>query len=394
MLSSLLFSAALAANASPGLVKVHGAGFELDGAPYRFVGTNFWYGMNLDAARLDRELDKLNSLGITNLRVMAASEGPDGEPWRMNPALQKSPGQYNDGVLAGLDRLMAGLRKRRMKAVVVLNNFWPWSGGMAQYLAWAGKGPIPYPPPAGGGSWSGFEKWAAAFYSDEKATALFSSFVKFVVPRYKDEPAIMAWELANEPRPGGNDAAFDRWIVETAALIKKLDPNHLVTTGSEGLETFEKTHAHPEIDYATIHVWAQNWGWFDPASTSTFSGAETKMRSFISEHAKAAGKLGKPLVLEEFGLARDAGSCKPDSTTSLKDRYYADVLDAARKSSPAISGINFWAWSGEARPPKPCGDWKRGDPWLGDPPHEPQGWYGVYDADTTVEVLKKAALSK
>src|SRR5437868_3805487 len=58
---------------------------------------------------------------------------------------------------------------------------------------------------------------------------------------YRDDPAIMAWQLANEPRPGGSDAAgkahmraYLAWIGSTARLIKTLDPNHLVSTGSEG----------------------------------------------------------------------------------------------------------------------------------------------------------------
>ena len=59
------------------------------GEPYRFVGANLWQAMHLgaeaaaggDRERLVRELDRLQALGVANLRVMAASEGPDREPW-------------------------------------------------------------------------------------------------------------------------------------------------------------------------------------------------------------------------------------------------------------------------------------------------------------------------
>jgi len=30
------------------------------------------------------------------------------------------------------------MRKRNMKAVVALNNFWEWSGGFEQFLQWEG----------------------------------------------------------------------------------------------------------------------------------------------------------------------------------------------------------------------------------------------------------------
>ena len=50
-----------------------------------FIGTNFWYGAILgsegeggDRARLAEELDALNSIGVSNLRVLVGGDGPDG----------------------------------------------------------------------------------------------------------------------------------------------------------------------------------------------------------------------------------------------------------------------------------------------------------------------------
>ena len=38
------------------------------------------------------------------------------------------------------------------------------------------------------------------------------------------------------------------------------------------------------------------------------------------------------------------------------------------------------------------GWWKPGDEFIGDPPHELQGWYSVYNNDTTLSlVIKEAA---
>ena len=41
----------------------------------------------------------------------------------------------------------------------------------------------------------------------------------------------------------------------------------------------------------------------------------------------------------------------------------------------------WWAWAGEGRARQPGDHWAPGDDLLGDPPHEPQGWYSVFDAD-------------
>ena len=63
-------------------VERQGSGFVLDGRPYRYVGTNFWYGPILasegqggDRERLCRELDKLHELGLDNLRILVGSDG-------------------------------------------------------------------------------------------------------------------------------------------------------------------------------------------------------------------------------------------------------------------------------------------------------------------------------
>lgn len=47
------------------------------------------------------------------------------------------PGTYNLDVLDGLDFLLAEMGKRGMRATVVMNNEWAWSGGLVQYVMWA-----------------------------------------------------------------------------------------------------------------------------------------------------------------------------------------------------------------------------------------------------------------
>ncbi len=54
-----------------------------------------------------------------------------------------------------------------------------------------------------------------------------------------------------------------------------------------------------------------------------------------------------------------------------------------------VSGINFWAFAGKGRPGSIGKMWKAGDDFIGDPPHEEQGWYSVYDKDySTIRVIK------
>lgn len=400
---------AFVTSASNEFVRVNKGKFELAGKPYYFVGTNFWYGMNLGSkgdggnrGRLKRELDRLQDLGIKNLRILAMTEGPGLEPWRIIPAVQNSQGLFDETLLNGLDTLLVEMKKRKMTAVVCLNNFWPWSGGMAQYLQWNGAGPIPYPPPHPKGDWGDYQKYTAKFYSNTGAMNAFKDVINLIVNRknniseeyYKNDPTIMAWELANEPRGVGNTSAFQSWIDETAKYIKSLDANHMVTTGSEG-ETpwpyfsgvdFSKNHSSNDIDYTTAHIWVENWGYYDPRDADkSFAKAVDYMKKYLKDHLEKSKKMGKPLVLEEFGFSRDNLNYSPDSAVSYRDKYYKEVFNAVyeyAKAGEPMAGVNFWAWSGEGYPVQPYGGfWREGLPFLGDPPHENQGWYSVYESD-------------
>jgi mannan endo-1,4-beta-mannosidase len=305
------------------------------------------------------------------------------------------------------------MKKREMYAVVCLADFWNWSGGLGQYLVWSGAADsIPYPPPHPGGDWGVYQKFAAQFYSNQKAMNMLNDHIKHVVQRknsltgvsYIDDPTIMAWELANEPRGDSNVPAYREWIKNTTAIIKGLDKNHLVTTGSEGTTPSPSAGTDPEadhidknIDYMTIHIWVQNWSVYDPhKADSTFDKSVEYAKNYLREHVAVAKKINKPIVMEEFGISRDLNSHDPKSSTKIRDDYYAKIFqavyDEASQEKSVVSGVNFWAWGGEGRPRVAEGLWKPGDDFIGDPPHEAQGWYSVYDTDTsTIAVIKDYA---
>lgn len=343
-----------------------------------------------DRTRLRAELDHLQRLGVTNVRILAGFEGPESEPNRTAPALMIAPGEYNPAVVDGLDYLLFQLGKRGMTAVVALINFWEWSGGMAQYVSWHEHSEIPYPQTH---DWRVFCDYATRFYACDTCQEWFRDHISAIIGRvnpythrrYRDEPAVFAWELANEPRYYPQS-----WIVDTARFIKSLDPNHLVTTGSEGEVggDFDTTHRSEDIDYATLHIWPQNWGWFDPQRPETYDHAERTAMAYLRRHVEQARSLGKPLVLEEFGLARDRDADHDIYSSAAgithRDRFFTAMLNEVAGSSASggpLAGSNIWVWSGRARPQ---------GPWIGDPPHEPPGWYSVFDTDTsTLAVLKR-----
>ena len=395
-------------------IKVNADGqFVRDGKPYYFVGTNFWYGAILGSEgeggnreRLHKELDFLKSIGINNLRVLVGADGENGIKTRVEPSLQVAPGVYNDTILAGLDYFMNELRERDMTAVLYLNNSWEWSGGYSVYLQWSGHGDAVVPAVDG---WPAYMEYVKQFPQSDSAKALFANHVNYIVSRtnrynqikYVDDPTIMSWQIGNEPRAFSdeNKEPFARWMADVAAQIKSLDPNHMVSSGSEGswgcemdMNLFEKIHADPNINYLNIHIWPYNWSWVKADSLKELlPRAKENTKKYIDDHMVIARKYSKPIVLEEFGFPRDGFSFSKGAPTTARDEYYRYVFDLIRQdreSGGLFAGCNFWAWGGFAGQNPGHVFWEKGDDYTGDPAQEQQGLNSVFATDSTIEIIK------
>jgi len=213
---------------------------------------------------------------------------------------------FNDGPngLQGLDYALAKAGELGLKLVLVLTNNWHEFGGMDQYLAWYGLSAH------------------ADFYGDPRVRAAYKGWLSHLASRvnsltqraYRDDPTIFAWELANEPRgaTGTASAVLTRWASEMSDYLKSVDDHHLIAVGDEGFLEGESEHwtyhadngvdhraltALPNIDYGTYHLYPETWG-------TGFGWSER----WIDDHLRVARELGKPSVLEEYGVkvTRDA----------------------------------------------------------------------------------------
>ena len=127
---------------------------------------------------------------------------------------------------------------------------------------------------------------------------------------------------------------------------------------------------------------------------------------YLTAHFPVAERLGKPIVLEEFGYPRDGNrefkgeavkfwdgvSLSKESATTARDEYYSYVFDRlikARQNNEPLVGVNFWGWGGFATQSAENEFWKPGDDYCGDPAQEPQGLFSVYATDSTTTALIK-----
>jgi mannan endo-1,4-beta-mannosidase len=412
LLLFLLIPSFFTAWSQQSFVTVKGHQFYINNKPYYYAGTNYWYGSLLallpakkrGIERLQQELDFLKARGITNLRILAAVEGTGfiNGVQRVQPAFQTAPGIFDESILFGLDAVLYEMGKRNMKAVLFISNNWEWSGGFLQYLHWEGL--IADSIFRRKLSWDEQRDYTSKFYScsacksnyQKQLTQLINRSNSITGKKYTTDPTIMAWEIANEPRPmrAAANTHYLQWIHETTTAIKQLDPNHLVTLGHEGMmatdgdkRLYQQVHALPAVDYLTIHIWPKNWGWITGDDLDKSIGnIIDKTNRYINDHLQTATQLDKPLVIEEFGLPRDGLSFSPGSSTVNRDLYYKAITGSWKKSKAAggaIAGFNCWAFTGIARPIHGQIFWKEGDDLMGDPPMEEQGLNSVFDTDSS-----------
>ncbi|KAH5085504.1 hypothetical protein HBI56_029970 [Parastagonospora nodorum] len=412
------------------------------------TGMNYWACMNLAAdepsggnySRLVTELDQMAAKGINHLRIMAASEGaPTTQPFRMNPALMEAPGQYNEEIFKGLDVCLAEMSKRGMRATMTLNNEWQWSGGFAQYVSWAQNNSIiPYPsswnlsaspqretPNTGWGSYTTqgidaapyneFTDFANLIYTNEQAEEWYKAHIMTMMHRrntvtgklYIEDPVIMTWQLANEPQAAFptldenlKDPLF-AWVERISAYIRSMSPKQLVNVGFESKQGewyFKKVHDFSTVDYATTHCWVQNWGVYDMYNPSpvNLQTAQSFAINFMQESSRWSADIGKPIFLEEFGMARDNWENKDkeypylsSASTNNKDAYFQTIIGTVMdefRNGGAYVGTSPWAYGGVYRPETQHVN-EFGMVWAGDPPHESPGWYDLYDTDTAMDVV-------
>jgi mannan endo-1,4-beta-mannosidase len=319
------------------------ATFEVQGQPFCFAGANNYYLAYKPKPMVDDALTAARDLGFPVMRMWGfidigsldnsvkaidADGGgkKDGVYFQYWDPQHRRPA-YNEGDdgLRHLDYALAKASELGVRIILVLTNNWRDFGGMDQYLRWYGR------------------TKHHEFYTDPEVKQAFKSWVSYLINRvntvngrtYRDDPTIFSWELANEPRckgtgpgaPGWTNDTLPTWVDEVSAYIKSLDRNHMVSVGDEGFLAsggehwaykandgvdHEKITAVPGVDFGTFHMYPEDWG------ASLDWG-----KRWIVEHERVARRLGKPTVLEEYGVkvTRDDGGLIT-SGLDQRLRYY------------------------------------------------------------------------
>ena len=108
-----------------------------------------------------------------------------------------------------------------------------------------------------------------------------------------------------------------KWILSAAKAVKSVDKRHLLTVGEEGFYASTKSYVNPakwasdtgqnfifdhlfaEIDYASSHLWTDNWNLFSLWNRKWVEdGSLNFSKTWIEEHSKdSLNILQKPSCL-------------------------------------------------------------------------------------------------
>ena len=277
-----------------GLVVRQGDQLVLDGEPYTFVGTNISYLAKdtLPADRMEPTIRALAEKGMDVIRVWAQ---PD----------------------VDLDRVARMLdlgQKYGVRFVLTLDDYY-------------------------------FDKSESWF--DSTYGMVYQPHLRRIVSRFRDHPAVLMWELMNEPNcsPEGQrksclDALY-RWAKTSVEAIRAIDPCRPISLGTIWIggynpveETqFERLHRIEGVGIISVHKPATAWYW---------------------REVRLAEKLNMPIFFGEIHhQALDEG-CRP-LPGQIEERARIIEADLQRAAEAGVDGYLLWQFAHDPIP-NPNGD--------------------------------------
>ncbi|RNC84589.1 MAG: T9SS C-terminal target domain-containing protein [Balneola sp.] len=156
-----------------------------------------------------------------------------------------------------------------------------------------------------------------------------------------DHPALLAWEIFNEPEGMSNEFGWDfnrhvpmsaiqRFVNQTAGAIHRTDPDALVSNGSWSFHSLATTNSSVSKNYYSdeelIAAGGDSLGILDFYMVHYYDWAGTALSPF--HHDKSSWGLDKPVVVGEFGVPEDDlfGVPQEDMYETLFQRGYAGAL--------------------------------------------------------------------
>jgi endo-1,4-beta-mannosidase len=182
----------------------------------------------------------------------------------------------------------------------------------------------------------------------------------FIVTRYLNEPAILAWDLRNEGdvdyiRGYAHRVDVSAWLTRMTIDVRAHDPNHLITAGWNE----DSGATADQVDFVSFHHWS---------TADSLHNRTAALRVTTS----------KPIVVEEIGY----------STASTGEANQATYLQEALQTAESDQLAGWIVWQAFDTRPE----------WACNPPDCPgtdsaQYYFGLWRTDGTPKPAAQAIQS-
>ena len=336
-----------------GFVTRTGTTLSLCGQPFQVLGTNLYYLQSYsvyEANNLRTVANGLDDAVTMSLSVVRTWAFNDSKDTNDSATIRSAPDAYLERGLVGLDTVVAEAKKRGLRLIMTLANYWDAYGGFPRYATWAGtSGPDDF-----------YTNTTMQGYLKDYATKLSQRVNTLPGIAYKDEPTILAWEIANEMRcKTCTDASASLSVIDSLSkFLKTVFPNHLIADGGEGFDdtpsnwgplsntypvsgfehmSFSKIAQLSALDMLSYHYYPDPNYWNLNITDSATVASDAK--SWVDGHAALAKAGGKVAYWGEFGV---------DGTLSTNDRdaarapIYDNWLSTFFATTDNNSVVTFW----------------------------------------------------
>lgn len=326
-------------SAAGSFVTANGTELSLNGEKYQFTGVNAFHLATLPGANagcgsyvenLDAFFSNLRPNSTVRLWAFQGTMATNVETKQIN--------------WSGLDRVVNAAQKNNIKLIFVLGE----QAGACDDGHWKNK------------SWyqEGYKK-AVNDFGNGLTPLPYLEYVKLIVARYKDSPAVAMWEPMNEATPaectsGKGDECWAKQVCSDEAsaahalrtfydtvggTIKGIDPNHLVSSGTIGdgqcgtiWEHYKYVHESAGIDVASYHDYSHV---DEPLPGDEWNGLQKRLNQMKL--------LNKPLIVGEIGMLASADGSGCMNYTARRDKMKSK-MDA--QFAAGIAGYIPWSFTG------------------------------------------------
>ncbi|KAJ7155973.1 glycoside hydrolase family 5 protein, partial [Mycena crocata] len=273
-------------------VSTNGADFKVNNSDFKFIGTNAYW---LSALNSDEDINAvLSNISASNITVVRTWAFNGMAPsfhtitWFQHIANGTATVNLNETTgLPKLDRIISMAEKHGLYVLLSLTNNWnPHAMDNVTNSTLAGimrrdtftNNSLPRNTLSN--DYGGMDAYVRAFgaeshdafYTNETIITAFENYTSQIVKRYVNSTSVLAWEIANDPRcnssigatPSCDTTTVTRWHSRIAQHVKSIDPNHLVSSGSQGFfcvdcpKLFQRTTPPPPGPSAAANSRRQN----------------------------------------------------------------------------------------------------------------------------------------